>query len=139
VPFGLPNPKRLENSMVVLEQTHPQTSALPGIAHATWAGAADGLRQLSVWRQSMAPGAATPPHSHDCDEVVLCLSGWGEVRIAGEVHRFGADSTVVLPRGRVHQLFNTGPMPHHTLGIFAATPVSTHLPDGEAISLPWRT
>jgi quercetin dioxygenase-like cupin family protein len=87
----------------------------------------------------MAPGAATPPHSHDCDEVVLCLSGRGEVHIDGKVHRFGADSTVVLPRGRVHQLFNTGPMPLHTLGIFASTPVATRLPDGEAISLPWRT
>jgi mannose-6-phosphate isomerase-like protein (cupin superfamily) len=129
----------MENPMIVIEQTPPQASPLPGIAHATWAGAADGLRALSIWRQSMAPGAATPPHSHDCDEVVLCLSGWGEVHIDGEVQRFGADSTIVLPRGHVHQLFNTGPMALQTIGIFAATPVATHLPDGQAIDLPWRT
>jgi quercetin dioxygenase-like cupin family protein len=125
--------------MVVLEQTRPQATALPGIAHATWAGAADGLRELSVWRQSLQPGAATPPHSHDCDEIVLCLSGNGEVHIDGQAHRFGADSTVVLPRGSLHQLFNAGPVPLHIVGIFAATPVATRLPDGQAIDLPWRT
>ena len=125
--------------MHVIEQTHPAATAIPGIAHVTWAGQADGLTELSVWRQSMAPGAATPPHSHDCDEVVLCLAGWGELHSDGEVRRFGADTTLVLPRGRVHQIFNVGPMPLETLGIFAATPVPTRLPDGEALALPWRT
>ena len=125
--------------MNVIEQTRPAASPIAGVAHATWAGNAEGLQQLSVWRQSMAPGAATPPHSHDCDEVVLCLSGWGEVHSDGQVQRFGTDSTVVLPRGRVHQLFNVGPMPLETIGILAATPVATRLPDGEPIDLPWHT
>lgn len=125
--------------MFVIEQPRPEPAAIPGIAHATLAGAADGLQQLSVWRQTMAPGACTPPHSHACDEVVLCLGGWGEVHIDGQVHRFGADTTIVLPQGTVHQLFNVGTMPLQTLGIFAATPVATRLPDGQAIELPWRT
>lgn len=125
--------------MNVIDQKRPQATVLPGIAHATWAGTADGLAELSVWRQTMAPGSATPPHSHDCDEVVLCLSGWGEVHSAGQVRRFGADTTVVLPRGCVHQLFNVGPMPLETVGIFAATPVATHLPDGVPLELPWRS
>ncbi len=86
-----------------------------------------------------AAGAATPPHSHDCDEVVLCLAGLGEVHSDGQVQRFGADSTLVLPRGRVHQLFNAGPMPLEIVGIFAATPVTTRLPDGAPIDLPWRS
>lgn len=123
--------------MIVIDQQRPQATLLPGIAHATWAGTANGLAELSVWRQTMAPGSATPPHSHDCDEVVLCLSGWGEVHSAGEVQRFGADTTLVLPRGRVHQLFNVGPMPLETVGIFAATPVATRLPDGVQLELPW--
>jgi quercetin dioxygenase-like cupin family protein len=125
--------------MNVIDQKRPQATVLPGIAHATWAGTADGLAELSVWRQTMAPGSATPPHSHDCDEAVLCLSGWGEVHSAGQVRRFGADTTVVLPRGCVHQLFNVGPMPLETVGIFAATPVATQLPDGVPLELPWRS
>jgi quercetin dioxygenase-like cupin family protein len=125
--------------MPLIDQRPPEPCDMPGILHSTWAGAADGLEQLSVWRQTMAPGAATPPHSHDCDEVVLCVGGWGEVHSDGQAQRFGADSTLVLPRGQVHQIFNVGPLPLETIGIFAATPVTTRLPDGEAIVLPWRT
>lgn len=125
--------------MHVLDQTRPETTPIPGVSHATWASAADGLSQLSLWRQTLAPGAATPPHSHDCDEVVLCLSGWGELHTDGTVQRFGADQTVVLPRGRDHQLFNAGPLPLELIGIFAATPVAVRLPDGSALDLPWRS
>ena len=48
--------------MHVIEQTRPVPAPIPGIAHATWAGQADGLSQISLWRQTVAPGAATPPH-----------------------------------------------------------------------------
>jgi mannose-6-phosphate isomerase-like protein (cupin superfamily) len=130
---------RLEINMVVIEQNRPEPTVLAGIAHATWAGSAQGLTQLSLWRQSLAPASATPPHSHDCDEVVLCLGGWGEVHIDGQAHRFGADTTVVLPKGLVHQLFNVGAMPLEVLGIFSTTPVGTRLPDGQAIELPWQS
>lgn len=125
--------------MYVIEQQHPAPTPLPGIAHSTWAGAADGLNSLSLWRQTLAPGAATPPHSHDCDEVVLCLGGWGEVHIDGQAHRFGADTTLVLPQGVPHQVFNVGPTPLEVVGIFAATPVGTRGPDGAALELPWRS
>lgn len=125
--------------MYVIEQDRPAPTPIPGIAHSTLAGAANGLRELSVWRQTLAPGAASPPHRHDCDEVVLCHSGWGELHIDGRVERFGADSTVILPGGRVHQLFNVGPEPLEITGVFAATPVATYLPDGAALELPWRS
>jgi quercetin dioxygenase-like cupin family protein len=131
------NPK--ENLMHVIEQQRPTATPLAGIAHATWAGSEEGLTGLSVWRQTLAPGSLTPPHSHDCDEVVLCLAGFGEVHVNGRVQRFGADSTVVLPRGSLHQLFNTGEVALEVVGIFAATPVATRLPDGQAIELPWRS
>ncbi len=125
--------------MSVIEQDRPAPTPLPGVAHATWAGQAEGLQQLSMWRQTMQPGAATPPHRHDCDEVVLCLGGRGEVVIEGRVHPFAEHQTIVLPKGREHQIFNTGTKPLETLGVFGATPVGTFLPDGSAAPLPWRT
>ena len=125
--------------MIVIEQTRPQATPIPGVAHATWAGEADGLTQLSLWRQSLAAGAATPPHAHDCDEVVMCHAGHGEVHIDGEVHRFAAGQTLVLRRGPAHQIFNTGNQPMEILGVFGATPVATLLPDGTPLSLPWRS
>lgn len=125
--------------MYITPQHAPAATPIPGVAHATWAGADEGLQQLSVWRQSLAAGAATPPHSHTCEEVVLCLAGDGELHTEGRVQRFGADTVVVLPRERVHQIFNTGAQPLQIIGIFGASPVTTHLPDGQALELPWRS
>jgi mannose-6-phosphate isomerase-like protein (cupin superfamily) len=123
--------------MKILEQYPPQPTALPGIRHETWAGAGDGLEQLSLWRQTLAPGAATPPHSHDCDEVVLCYAGLGEVHFDGRRQRFCGENTVVLPRACVHQIFNVGRSPLELLGILGASHVSTRLADGTEIALPW--
>ena len=117
----------------------PKTHAIAGVAHSTWAAADEGLSQLSVWRQTLAPGAASPPHRHDCDEVVMCLAGEGEVHTEGRVHRFGADTTVALPRHQLHQLFNVGDEPLQLLAVLAATPVTTVLPDGQVLDLPWRS
>jgi mannose-6-phosphate isomerase-like protein (cupin superfamily) len=125
--------------MTVIAQAVPAETPIPGVAHATWAGAADGLQQLSVWRQRVAAGAATPPHRHQQDEVVLCLSGRGEVHIDGAVHAFGGGDTVVLPRESMHQIFNAGEQPLEIVGVFGGSPVSTYLPDGSALPLPWRT
>jgi quercetin dioxygenase-like cupin family protein len=126
--------------MPVIEQQGPQPTPIAGLSHSTWAGSADGLQQLSVWRQTLAPGAATPPHRHPCDEVVLCLSGWGELHEDGQPpRRFGPDHTVLLPRGGMHQIFSCGPMPLELIGVFAATPVPVELPDGSALELPWRS
>jgi quercetin dioxygenase-like cupin family protein len=125
--------------MTVIPQPQPAATPIPGVAHATWAGQDEGLTQLSLWRQTLAPGAATPPHRHDCDEVVLCMAGSGEVHADGAVHRVGAGQTVVLPKDRDHQIVNTGAQPMEILGCFGATPVATRLPDGTALPLPWRS
>lgn len=114
-------------------------ASLPGIDHRTLASSDDGLSHLSLWQQWLAPGAATPPHRHDCEEVVVVLSGSGELR-QGETSRpFGADSTLVLPPHEVHQILNTGDQPLHLIAAFAATPVDTALPDGTPLALPWRS
>ena len=125
--------------MYVIEQSRPSAAPIPGVAHVTWAGQDEGLQQISIWRQTLAPGAATPPHRHDCDEVVLCQSGRGELHVDGNVNPFGADCTLVLPRGCTHQIFSLGPMPLEIIGVFGATPVGTFLPDGDALALPWRS
>ena len=125
--------------MTVIPQSAPAATRIPGVSHATWAGQDDGLQQLSVWRQSVAASAATPPHRHDIDEVVLCLSGRGELHIDGKVHAFRGGETLVLPRESMHQIFNVGDQPLEIVGVFGGTPVQTWLPDGSALPLPWRT
>ena len=67
------------------------------------------------------------------------MAGEGELHIDGRVQRFGAKSTLILPRSSKHQIFNTGSSPMEILGVFGATPVQTFLPDGEALTLPWAS
>lgn len=129
----------MQLSAYVLDQARPAATPIPGVEHATWAGSADGLSSLSLWRQAIAPGGATPPHSHPCEEVVMCLAGRGEVHIQGRVHAFGPQQTVVLPPDVVHQIFNVGDAPLEMTAVFAATPVPVTLPDGTALELPWRS
>jgi mannose-6-phosphate isomerase-like protein (cupin superfamily) len=125
--------------MYVNENRSRPAAGIPGIHHVTLAGSDDGLRSLSVWRQSVDPGGATPPHRHDCEEVVLIESGHGELHIGGAVHRFGPDTTLVIPANADHQIFNTGTTPLRTIGIFASSPVAVALPDGTPLELPWRS
>jgi mannose-6-phosphate isomerase-like protein (cupin superfamily) len=125
--------------MRVIENAGRVQSELPGIEHLTLAGAAHGLTGLSLWRQSMAPGSATPPHRHDCEEVVVVLEGSGELHMGGRIVPFGPDSTLVLPPNLPHQIVNTGRVPLKTLAAFSSTPVGTFLPDGAPIELPWES
>lgn len=125
--------------MYVYENQALPVAALPGIEHRTLAGADAGLSRLSVWRQSMEPGGATPPHRHDCEEVVVIESGCGELHIGGQIHRFGPDTTLVIPRDVPHQIVNSGETPLVSLAVFAVSPVQVCLPDGQPLDLPWRS
>jgi mannose-6-phosphate isomerase-like protein (cupin superfamily) len=125
--------------MYVIDQPAPAETPLPGLRHATWAANAEGLTSLSLWRQSIAAGCATPPHAHACDELVMCLSGHGEVHIDGRIHAFHANQTVVLPAGQPHQIINIGAEPLELTAVFSATPVPVTAPDGTELPLPWRT
>jgi mannose-6-phosphate isomerase-like protein (cupin superfamily) len=125
--------------MNVIENAAREKSHLPGIEHLTLAGAEQGLSRLSLWRQSMAPGSATPPHQHDCEEVVLVLEGSGELRLGDRNIRFGPDTTLVLPPNLPHQIVNIGAVPLKTIAAFSATPVGTFLADGAPIALPWKS
>lgn len=125
--------------MSIHSQPSLSPTPFPGILHATLAGSDHGLKQLSVWRQSMAPGGCTPPHTHPCEEVVLCEGGRGEVRIGDAVHAFASGQAMVLPAQVPHQIFNTGDEPLVTLAVIAQTPVHTALPDGKPLELPWRS
>jgi mannose-6-phosphate isomerase-like protein (cupin superfamily) len=125
--------------MNVIQNSDLPRAALPGIEHVTLAGSVNGLKNLSIWKQSVAPGGATPPHRHDCEEVVLIRAGTGELHLDGKVHRFGPDTTLVVPRNAPHQIINVGDEPLELIGVFAVSPVAVFFPDGRPIELPWTS
>lgn len=125
--------------MYVIQNSELPRAALPGLEHVTLAGSENGLKNLSIWKQSVAPGGATPPHRHDCEEVVLIRTGSGELHIDGKVHRFGPDTTLVVPRNVPHQIINVGDGPLELVGVLAVSPVAVFFPDGQPIELPWAS
>ncbi|MBM3343479.1 MAG: cupin domain-containing protein [Betaproteobacteria bacterium] len=125
--------------MYVIQNSELPRAALPGIEHVTLAGSQNGLKHLSIWKQSIAPGSATPPHRHDCEEVVLIQSGNGELHIEGKVQRFGQDTTLAIPRNVPHQIINIGDGPLELVGVLSVSPVAVFFPDGQPIDLPWAS
>jgi mannose-6-phosphate isomerase-like protein (cupin superfamily) len=123
--------------MNVIQNSELPRAALPGIESVTLAGSQNGLKNLSIWKQSIAPGGATPPHRHDCEEVVLIQSGRGELHLDGRVHRFGPDTTLIVPRNAPHQIINVGDVPLELVGVLSVSPVAVFFPDGRPIELPW--
>ena len=125
--------------MKVVDNTTLPHAQLPGLDHVTLAGGDAGLRKLSVWQQTIVPGGSTPPHLHDCEEVVLVTAGTGAIHGPSGSHTFGAGSTLLIPPLEKHQIVNTGTTPMELVGIFSATPVGVFQPSGEPLDLPWRS
>ena len=120
--------------------SHPATlpELLPGIRHRTLAGPDDGLSSLEVWSQSIAGHGATPPHQHDCEEVVLVLAGQGLLAMDGADTPFQAGDTLIIPRGVVHQILNDGDQELRLFAALGMAPVRAAFPDGTPIALPWQ-
>ena len=125
--------------MHVISNQQLVPSAIPGIAHVTLAGQEEGLSKLSVWQQSVAPGSATPPHRHDCEVVVICSAGTGELRLGEKVERFARNMTVIIPANAEHQIINISNEPLQFVAVFSMSPVRACFPDSTAIELPWRS
>lgn len=114
------------------------THQLPGLEHRTLAGKRDGLQAFEIWRQKIDAGASTPVHRHDCEEVIVILSGRGTCRFAdGTESPFEADQTLILSPNVVHQICNTGDEDLHILATLSMAPVAVETASGEPLPLPW--
>ncbi|HJQ15470.1 MAG TPA: cupin domain-containing protein [Allosphingosinicella sp.] len=110
---------------------------LPGLHHRTLAGVSNGMTQGEVWLQTIAPGMSTPMHQHDCEEVVITLSGRGACVCGEERIEFGPDSILTLKANVAHQIINIGDTPLTGYGFFTMGPVIVEAPGGGHMPMPW--
>jgi quercetin dioxygenase-like cupin family protein len=96
-----------------------------------------GAAEVAVWRGVTEPGAATPPHTHDREEVLVVLAGSGRASMDGEQVEVSAGDVLIVAPNTLHQLF--GPADGEPLDAIAAMPIGTRtfLPDGEELQAPW--
>jgi quercetin dioxygenase-like cupin family protein len=57
------------------------------------------VRAIAVFFE---PGSRTEPHTHDEDQLLVCLSGEGVVAIEGAAERIVPHDTVWIPKGTWH-------------------------------------
>ena len=126
---------RSELSLPVFRKEQNQIHSLQGNHVVGVATPTSGAQQVEMWHGRMDANAATPPHSHDTEEVVLFLKGSGRATVADREIRYQSGDTLILPAGQVHQIFA------ETESEFVgAMPIggTVRLPDGVVIDLPWR-
>ena len=123
--------------MQVIQNASNEIHHLPGLEHRTLAGRRDGMQQFEIWRQTIAAGAATPVHRHDCEEVIVIFSGSGVCRCGDDEFHFKADESLLIPRNVVHQIVNNGDEDLEIMATLAMSPVRVETADGEHMALPW--
>lgn len=96
-----------------------------------------GAKEFEVWRSSVAPGSATPKHTHESEEVFVFLEGKGRAVIGDEEIEFEAPCTLVAPAGVAHQYWNVGDTPTDAIVIIGIGSKIWN-PEGEEMQLPWR-
>jgi mannose-6-phosphate isomerase-like protein (cupin superfamily) len=111
---------------------------LPGLIHRTVAGHGQGVSSMEVWHQILAPGAETPVHRHACEEVILILSGSGQLSLEGEISDFQANATLIVPSDAVHQLTNTGDEDLVLVAALGTAPVRVRTATGDPLPVPWQ-
>jgi len=122
---------------MIVKHDQVEEHRLPGLSHRTVAGPLQGFGGMEVWVQTVAAGAATPVHRHDCEEAIVILEGQGVLVMGGREETFGPGTTLVIPRDAVHQVKCTGPDAIHLVAALGMAPVRVNTATNERIPLPW--
>ena len=86
--------------MSVFRKEQNQVHSMQGNHIAGVATPTSGAQQVEMWHGRMDANSATPPHSHDTEEVVLFLTGSGRATVADREVRYQPGDTLILPRPR---------------------------------------
>ena len=121
--------------MILFRKDENQIHSLHGNHIAGVATRSSGAQQLEMWSGRMDADSATPPHSHDTEEVVLVRKGSGRATVGDQGVRWAAGDTLILPPNQVHQIFA-----ETETEFVSAAPIggTVKLPDGIVLDLPWR-
>lgn len=121
--------------MTIFRNDQNQIHSLNGNHIAGVATNSIGAQQVEMWHGRMDANSATPPHSHNTEEIVLFLKGSGHATVGDSDVRFQTGDTLILPPDTVHQIFA-----ETECELVAAMPIggTVALPDGTPIDLPWR-
>lgn len=123
-------------AVVTLEQR--QQVEIEGNLMRGLAVAATGATEAEVWEARMVPGASTPPHSHDAEEIVVVIEGAIEANVSDETSTVSAGEVLIVPAGTVHQLRNVAKGETRKIAVLGRVGAKTFWPDGRVLETPWQ-
>jgi quercetin dioxygenase-like cupin family protein len=126
-----------EKTMTIIKSSDAQTFEVQGNHMTKLIAPSTGATEVMAWRAKLSPGAASPPHRHDVEEVVVVLSGSCIAKLDGAEHTLSAGDACVIPPNTLHQVINTSDEPWECI---TAMKVEARFirPDGsETPSPPW--
>jgi quercetin dioxygenase-like cupin family protein len=101
-----------------------------------YASPSRGSGTVSAWRLVLAPGAGSPVHSLDTDEVFLVLAGRGTFEVEDRRHELRAGDTICVPPHLSFRLGNAHDEPFEAIACMAAGGRG-RIGDGEPFVPPW--
>jgi quercetin dioxygenase-like cupin family protein len=114
---------------------HNMLGSIPAATERTLVPVADstlGTQTLSVHENVLNPGAVVPWHQHEVEEVIVCLSGFGECTFQGSApERFQAGSVLIIPPRTLHTITNVGAERLIQFAIVGSASLSTRWLDTE--------
>jgi quercetin dioxygenase-like cupin family protein len=92
------------NVMGVIHSEELPVHELPGNRLRGLATRSRGSSEVALWNHALEPGAESPPHWHDHDQVIYVLAGRGRIVVGDEEGALSAGDVVVAPARILHQV-----------------------------------
>jgi quercetin dioxygenase-like cupin family protein len=122
-------------TLISLESAPPYTAG--GTTVTGYAAPSRGANAISLWRIELAPGASSPLHLMDVEEVFLGTEGRAAAIIDGTESIVSAGDCLILPAGTPFTLTAQADGPFRAVACMPAGGQATMLPDGATFVPPW--
>lgn len=121
--------------MPIVRAAEARLTETPNGVMTTLASPSQGAAHHSLWRASLAAGAANPLHRSHAEQLLTVLAGAASLTVDGDTVTLATGDTAIVPAGSLRRVAATEAL---ELLFCAAPAVDAVMPDGtDRGPLPW--
>jgi quercetin dioxygenase-like cupin family protein len=103
-----------------IDNANPKTYDLHDVRFSPIASPGRGARETAIWRAVVTPHTTGVLHHMTREEIILCVSGTGLVRLGGEDHTLAPGDAFAVPAFTDFQLEAAGDIPFEAVVVLPA-------------------